>query len=136
MKWKDILKAELPPKNQEGAPITNEYRMAQDAWAKQYTNELLQGLGSLDADDSSSWCKIDPMAKQITWTLTSGSKTFSFDQFANELKSLLRASVYGQFKKTNYAFTEKMYLDDANSYVRDMVRNSTASNAFTNWMNR
>ena len=49
---------------------------------------------------------------------------------------MLRAVVYGQFNQTNYAFSEKMYLQDAPRYVRDMMRNSTASNAFTYYMKK
>lgn len=136
MEWKDILKAELPPKPEAGQPATNEARRAQDEWAREYNQKLVQAIGQLGEGGSSSWCKIDPQSREVTWDLTSGSRTYSYEQFANELKSLLRAVVYGQFKQVNYAFTTSSYLEDANDYVRDMVRNSTASNAFTNWMRK
>tara|TARA_R110001592_G_scaffold8366_15_gene45841 strand:+ start:938 stop:1348 length:411 start_codon:yes stop_codon:yes gene_type:complete len=136
MEWKDILKAELPPKPEEGSAITNETRQAQDEWAREYNQKLVQAIGQLGEGGSSSWCKIDPQSREVTWSLTSGSRTYSYEQFANELKSLLRAVVYGQFNRVNYAFTTSSYLEDANDYVRDMVRNSTASDAFTNWMRK
>tara|TARA_R110002020_G_scaffold10828_5_gene41201 strand:- start:159 stop:605 length:447 start_codon:yes stop_codon:yes gene_type:complete len=136
MEWKDILKAELPPKPEAGSAITNETRQAQDEWAREYNQKLVQAIGQLGEGGSSSWCKIDPQSREVTWSLTSGSRTYSYEEFANELKSLLRAVVYGQFKRVNYAFTTSSYLEDANDYVRDMVRNSTASDAFTNWMRK
>ena len=136
MNWKNILKAELPPKPEAGSPITNESRMAQDEWAKEFNQKLIQGLYKLGEGGSSAWCKIDPQSREVTWSLQTGSRTYSFEQFANELKSMLRAVVYGQFNKTNYAFLENTYIQDADRYVRDMVRNSTASDAFTNWMRK
>ena len=136
MSWKNILKAELPPKPEAGSPITNESRIAQDEWAKEFNQKLIQGLYQLGEGGSSAWCKIDPQSKEVTWSLQTGSRTYSFEQFANELKSMLRAVVYGQFNKINYAFLENTYIKDADRYVRDMVRNSTASDAFTNWMRK
>ena len=73
-------------------------------------NKIVQYLNEIGDTKNSSWCKIDPQAKTVSWDLTSGSKTYSYEQFANELKSLLRAVVYGQFKRVNYAFSEQMYL--------------------------
>lgn len=137
MTWKNIVrKAELPPKPEAGTPVTNEFRQAQDTWANEYVNKIVQYLNEIGDTMNSSWCTIDPQARTVSWNLTSGSKKFSFQDFANELKSMLRAVVYGQFNQTNYAFSEKMYLQDAQRYVRDMMRNSTASNAFTYYMKK
>ena len=137
MTWKKQLrKAELPPKPVVGSPETNESRQAQDAWAIEYVNKIVQYLNEIGDTKNSSWCKIDPQAKTVSWDLTSGSKTYSYEQFANELKSLLRAVVYGQFKRVNYAFSEQMYLKDHQGYVRDMMRNSTASKAFDNYITK
>lgn len=136
MTWKNILKAELPPKPEAGSPVTNEQRQAQDAWANEYVNKIVQYLNEIGDTMNSSWCSIDPQARTVSWNLTSGSKKYTFEQFANELKSLLRAVVYGQFNQTNYAFSEQMYLKDHQRYVRDMMRNSTASNVFTNYMRK
>ncbi len=43
MTWKNIVrKAELPPKPEAGTPQTNEFRQAQDAWANEYVNKIVQ----------------------------------------------------------------------------------------------
>ena len=133
MTWRNTLrKAELPPKPEAGTQATNEYRQAQDSWANEYVNKIVRYLNEIGDTMNSSWCKIDPQAKTVSWD----SKTFSFEQFANELKSLLRAVVYGQFKKYNYAYTPEIYLKDSDLYVRNIVNGNTASNAFTNWLQK
>jgi hypothetical protein len=82
---------------------------------------------------NSSWCKVDPQTKKVEWNLGGVNRTFDYEEFANELKACLRAVVYGQHRK-NYAYITETYLEDAERYVRDMMRNSTASNVFADYL--
>jgi len=137
MEWKKvlILKANLPPKLNEGDPMTNEYRQSMDAWATDYTNRLVAALRQMDSSMDSSWCKIDPVSQKVTWRTNAGSRDFSFDQFANELKACLRAVVHG-YHVSNYAYDQDMYLQQPAKYLRDMVRNSTASTVFERYLQK
>ena len=132
MDWKSILKAELPPKQEAGSPVNNELRMQMDAWAAEYNRKIINYLNEIGDTMNSAWCKVNPQTKQVTWN----RQTFSFDEFANELKSLLRAAAYDEFNQVNYAFLTSRYLEDAERYVRDMMRNSTASNVFDYWIRK
>jgi|DEB0MinimDraft_10_1074344.scaffolds.fasta_scaffold17139_4 hypothetical protein len=140
MDWKEygamLLKAaELPPKPQAGSPMRNEDRTAMDEWAREYNQEIINALNKFGDSMNSTWCKIDPQTKKIQWNLGGINTTFDYGRFANELKACLRAVAYGQHRK-NYAFATEKYLEDAEYYVRDMMRNSTASNVFADYLKK
>jgi|5B_taG_2_1085324.scaffolds.fasta_scaffold59166_3 hypothetical protein len=133
-----IKKAQLPEKLGAGTPITNEYKQQMDAWAKEYNNKLVgvfNKFGRPGNHPLSSWCKIDPATKQITWNSHGVNRTYSYDEFANELKACLRAVVYNQFP-SNYAYDENDYLQNPESYVGDMMSNSTASLVFGRYLKK
>ena len=132
--WKDILK-NLPPKPEAGSPITNEYRRSMDEWARGYNQEIVNYLNQIGESMNSTWCKIDPQSRKVRWNLGGVDKTFDYGEFANEMKACLRAVVYGQHPK-NYAFATETYLEDAERYVRDMMRNSTASNVLADYIKK
>ena len=136
MTWEDIIKkAQLPPKLEAGQPITNEHRQQMDAWAKEYNNKLVAALNRIGESQNSSWCKIDPMTKKVTWSFRESKRTYSYEEFANELKACLRAVVYNQFP-SNYAYDEKQYLQDPEKYLIYMMRNSTASLVFGRYLKK
>lgn len=132
--WKDILK-NLPAKPEAGSPVTNEYRRGMDEWAQGYNQKIVNYLGQIGETMNSSWCQIDPQKRTVRWNLGGVDRTFEFGQFANEMKACLRAVVYGQHRK-NYAFSTETYLEDAERYVRDMMRNSTASNVLADYIKK
>ena len=136
MSWVNVIKkSQLPPKLEAGQPITNEYRQQMDAWARNFNNQIIGVLNRIGESQNSSWCRIDPASRQVTWSFRESKKTYDFEEFANELKACLRAVVYNQFP-SNYAFRENDYLQDQERYVIDMMRNSTASLVFGRYLSK
>lgn len=129
MSWKDLLKAELPPKQEEGTPMTNERVRQMNAWAKEYENNLMQSLARVGSTLDSASFKNNSQSREVTIN----DRKYTHARFANLLKQLLRAVVYGRFG-SNYAFEEKVYLQSTDEYIRDMALNSTANIVLSRWL--
>jgi hypothetical protein len=121
MSWKDILKAELPPK--EGSSDRSQDQRAMDSWAREYEGKLIQSIENQARIDTGGYTKFDVQNRQVKF----GIKTVSFEKYANILKNLVRAVKYNNPNvRSNYAFDADTYLQDTDKYVRAMQGNSTA----------
>jgi hypothetical protein len=121
MTWKDILKAELPPK--EGSGDRSQDQRAMDSWAREYEGKLIQSIENQAQIGTGGYTEFDVQNRQVKF----GRKTVSFEKYANILKNIVRAVKYKNPNvRSNYAFDADTYLQDTDKYVRDMQNNSTA----------